>query len=92
MLLNLPTGRLHQNKIPRGGAALALAKKGWKNLTIANCDVLKCYVVSCSYLFQGNTDRTGQRHYAYLPSKTSPESTEYRAHTLHGGGKKQREI
>lgn len=30
----------------------------------------------------------GQRHYAALPNKTCPESTEYIAHTLHDGKKK----
>lgn len=86
--LNPPAGRLHQNQIPRGSVALALAEKGWKNLTTEKLDVLKCPIVSWLYLFQENADMTGQRHYAALPNKTCPESTEYIAHTLHDGKKK----
>ncbi|KAM7336570.1 hypothetical protein ACRRTK_005063 [Alexandromys fortis] len=79
---------LHQNKIPRGSAALALAEKGRENLTTEKLDVSKCPIVSWSYLLQESTDMTGQRHYVALPNKTCPESTEYIADTLHDGGKK----
>lgn len=40
MLFKFPAGCLHQNKIPRGSAALAVAEKGQKNLTTEKLDVL----------------------------------------------------